>query len=794
MSFSLSARKLVVGWCSLVAIPVAVFSQNSFVTSGGEYSLSGQLAGDQVHPGVSFTTNGGYVVWEDYWMDGKGLGVGAMRLNNDLTGSGVAFKVNSIALGDQETAQVSALNDGGAAFVWQGGRRGFQHIYARFLSSSNTWLTGDVQVNTATNRFQTAPVTATLLNGNVAIVYASADQAGDGSMQDVYLQILAPSGAKVGGEILVNQFTVNNQRTPTIAALPNGRFVVGWVSEQERWTDASNGVPSVDIYARIFEATGTPVTSEILVNAGTQLCTAPDFAAAADNGFLATWIEKDSAVRNNGWDVYARRFTSAGVGVGGSATRVNTQLYGDQYSPKIRRVGTTYLDVWTSIGQDGSREGVFGRYLNDDATVSGSEFQVNVQTFGSQMHQALGSDGGRFLAAWTGFGVGQAGFDVHGQIYSDPALAVIGTNNSVFNTDPNANPNSVSNAQVIVLSLGDGGGDTGSDSNSVTLTLNDVKGTYNGLVFDGANVTAGNSGYITITITTSPKNTQGSFSAKLQMGGKKYSVSGAFNDSGAFSGKIGAYNLNLLVDLHGGDRITGEISDGKWTAALLANRVVFGTTKSTKLAGSYTMLIQPSDATTGNGIGTLTVDFGGNVKLSLVLPDGTKVSESTTLSKDGSWPLYAGPYKGGGVAIGWMKFGTLPADGFDGSAVWIKPAGASGVYPQGLASGVNVTGSFYKFPHAFGNSKLILNGGGLSAPMTNSVTWGLDNKISSTGGNALKLTVNPASGLFQGTVAVGTGKGATVSIQGVLFEKNNVGSGFFLGSDQSGTVSFAPNN
>src|SRR4051794_23455457 len=86
MSFSLSARKLVVGWCSVVAIPVAVFSQNSFVTSGGEYSIAGQLAGDQVHPGVSFTTNGGYVVWEDYWTDGKGLGVGAMRLNNDLTG------------------------------------------------------------------------------------------------------------------------------------------------------------------------------------------------------------------------------------------------------------------------------------------------------------------------------------------------------------------------------------------------------------------------------------------------------------------------------------------------------------------------------------------------------------------------------------------------------------------------------------------------------------------------------------------------------------------------------------
>src|SRR3954471_12984688 len=87
MSFSLSARKLVACWCSMVAIPVVVLGQNSFVPTGGEYSIGGKLPGDQVHPAVSFTTNGGFIVWEDYWVDGKGLGVGAMRLNNDLSGS-----------------------------------------------------------------------------------------------------------------------------------------------------------------------------------------------------------------------------------------------------------------------------------------------------------------------------------------------------------------------------------------------------------------------------------------------------------------------------------------------------------------------------------------------------------------------------------------------------------------------------------------------------------------------------------------------------------------------------------
>ena len=39
---------------------------------------------------------------------------------------------------------------------------------------------------------------------------------------------------EVGNEFLVNQFTSYNQRTPAVAALTDGGFVVAWVSEQQR--------------------------------------------------------------------------------------------------------------------------------------------------------------------------------------------------------------------------------------------------------------------------------------------------------------------------------------------------------------------------------------------------------------------------------------------------------------------------------------------------------------------------------------------------------------------------------
>lgn len=794
MSFLQSVRKVAVCWCSILSVPAAVFAQNSIVTSGGEYAIAGKLPGDQVYPCVNFTTNGGYIVWQDNWIDGtNGLGIGAMRLQNDLSGSGNPFRVNSLVAGDHEKGQVAMLNNGGAVFAWQGGRLGFEHIYARFLSPSNSWVTGDVQVNGATNYYQSSPAIATLLNGNVAMVYSSINQAGAGSLQDVYLQLFTPDGNKLGGEILVNQFTVNNQRSPAVAALANGSFAVAWVSEQERWTDASNGIPSVDIYARVFNNDGTPsaaLPNEFLVNVSSNVCGYPALAASADGGFMASWMEKDLVVRGNGWDIYARRFSSSCVG--GNVTRVNTQLYGDQYLPRIQRAGTNYLDIWTSMGQDGFREGVFGSYLNDDATTSGDEFQVNTTTIGSQMQQTLGSDGaGRFLAAWTSFGVGLNGFDLYAQQYVNPALVSLGANNTNFNSDPNANPNSVSNtppaAQVSLPPPNQGP----TNPVVVTYTFSQVQGTYNGIIYDPNGVTSADSGYVTVTTTG-----KGSFTAKLQLGGKSYSFSGQFSPSGTNSTQLGSLSINLLLDLHGGNQITGQISNGNWTATLQAYLAVFGKTNVTLLSGAYTMVIQSGNGVLGNGIGTVSVNGSGNVNWTLTMPDGTKLNQKTTLSQNGAWPLYAAPYKGGGVVIGWMQFSGAASNGFSGQCVWTKPGGSTAPYTDGLTNAVTILGSDYKVPplayRSFGGSQIVLNGGGLASAITNSATWGFNNKIVNGGPYKMSLSLTTGTGLFKGTI-VDPSTGKSVPFQGVLYEKGNVGLGFFPGANQSGAVSFAPN-
>ena len=428
MCLSLRAQKTFACFSLALAIPGLLLAEGSYVTNGTEYAIAGTLPGDQVHPNLGLNSSGGYLVWEDNITDGYGLGVSALRLDGNFSGSFAPFRVNATAADDQEQPQVSLLSGGGAAFTWLGGKLSYQHIYARFLSSSNTWLsTTDLMVNASSASYQGAPVLATLAGGNVVIAYPSYGQQAADSMQDVYAQILSPAGDKVGGEFLVNQFASFNQRSPGVATLSGGGFVIVWISEQQRTvpsdaadsssvTYANISQPSVDVFARLFNSDGSPVGNEFLVNSNFDICSAPQVAAGSDGGFVVTWAAKNPLVHDYGWDIFARPFSAAGKP--GAVNLVNTYQYGDQYVPRISAAGTDYLIVWTSLGQDGSREGVFGQFLHGNGTPIGGELLINTTTASQQIHPSVSSDGvGRFLVSWSSFVGGAGSFDLFAQRY-----------------------------------------------------------------------------------------------------------------------------------------------------------------------------------------------------------------------------------------------------------------------------------------------------------------------------------------------------------------------------------------
>ncbi len=408
---------------------------NYYSSNGTEYAIVGALPGDQVTPAAAISTNGGYLVWADNATDGDSWGISASKL--DSTDSGVlsSFRVNNDGVGAQENPRVALFQNGGAVFVWQGGKQGFQHIFARFLNSGGTFVTSDVLVPANTNNFQLNPAVTVLGNGNVVIVWQSFNQAGANSMHDVYGRIFTPSGTPVTSEFLVNQYTTYNQRSPVVAGQPNGGFLVSWVSEQQRIAAPSLGgntssssasalvLPSVDIYARYFNSAGTPLANEFVVNTDNNPCANPSLAVATDGSYLISWTARDMTNRTNSLDIYARTYNS--YGTGGSVFYVNSRIYGDEYSSKVSAIGLDFLVTWTSLGQDGSREGVYGRNIHNNGTYNSPEFRINTTTASQQMEPCVSGDGSsQFLVVWRSFTGVANGFDLYAQRYLNMSVGL----------------------------------------------------------------------------------------------------------------------------------------------------------------------------------------------------------------------------------------------------------------------------------------------------------------------------------------------------------------------------------
>ncbi|GIX50407.1 MAG: hypothetical protein KatS3mg132_601 [Limisphaera sp.] len=409
MAARITQRHHISSLLGIVLFPLWVTAQSDITFQGGEYALTEPLPGDQVHPAVAVGPQGGYVVWEDEFTDGHGQGIAARRLDGSSTGTLSPFRVNVTGEGDQILPSVAVLNDGGAVFTWLTGPANRRQVAARFLGTDGLWLTGELIVSATTNSSKQNPAVARLADDSVLFVWSSWNQeAGANPMQGVFARRLGPNGQPLGGEFQINLTTPYNQRTPSVAGLTDGRFVVVWVSEQQRFEN------SVDVYARLFRPDGTPLSGEILVNVDTNVCANPQVAALPGGGFVVVWGQKDTVVRENSWDIWARAFDANGSG--GAVRRLNTHTYGDQFAPRVAVSGASVLVVWTSLEQDGSREGVFGRVLDLSGLPIGAELPINTTTVSQQFHPTVAGDGaGRFLVVWSSFTGIDYGFDLRAQ-------------------------------------------------------------------------------------------------------------------------------------------------------------------------------------------------------------------------------------------------------------------------------------------------------------------------------------------------------------------------------------------
>ncbi|HWD90717.1 MAG TPA: hypothetical protein VG938_00055 [Verrucomicrobiae bacterium] len=329
-----------------------------------------------------------------------------------------------------------------------------------------------------------------------------------------------------------------------------------------------------------------------------------------------------------------------------------------------------------------------------------------------------------------------------------------------------------------------------SSGSSAPVSFTLAQGSYNGLFSDTNGVNPVSSGFFTAKVTS-----KGGLTAKLQLGTHTYSFSKPpFDASGHFNGQVtgkGATPLTVDLQLVNNDEITGTVSGNGWKAKLLAEREAFSAKNKAPWAGNDTLLLSTTTNCTtaaGDSFASVTISSSGAVQWSGMLPDGSKISQKSALSKDGVWPLYAAPYNGAGVFIGWMQCTNNPD--ITGSGVWVAPAGANGLYRSGLTNDLNATGSTVT-GIVSPSIKTILSGASLDSALTNRVT--ISGKIGQSS-NALKLSINTKTGVFSGTM-VDPNSTQVLSLQGAFLEGSGIsGGGFFLSADKTlgGKISLAP--
>jgi hypothetical protein len=333
-------------------------------------------------------------------------------------------------------------------------------------------------------------------------------------------------------------------------------------------------------------------------------------------------------------------------------------------------------------------------------------------------------------------------------------------------------------------------------SGSANLWFRLAAGSYNGLFYDTNGVNPVSSGSFRANVTA-----RGGLTAKLVLGGHTYSFSKPpFDSSGHFSGTVSTRGVagSLKVDLQlvNNDHIVGQVSGDGWVAQLLAYRAAFSSRNKAPWAGNDTLLLATVDtnstAQAGDSFGTVKISSAGTVQWSGMLPDGTKVSQKSTLSKNGIWPLYYPANDGAGCLIGWMQC-TNDSD-ITGSGVWVVPAAPGGLYPQGLTNELNATGSRASGSlGAHASVTAVISGAPLASAVTNSVI--ISGKNSQSADGRLKISANLKTGLFTGSVT-DPNSSQTLSFQGALLEQSGIGGGFFLNTDKSqgGKVHLTPAN
>ena len=321
---------------------------------GEEFQINATSSGNQAEPVVAMDAAAGFVVaWQ-----GPGLieedreDIFAQRFDPNGLPIGGEFRVNSLAV-DQQLFPCAAMNnDGTFIVVWESANtpeEGDKAICGQLYDSNGVEFGPEFFIYAESSVCRYPDVVADA-NGNFAVVWME-----DKSSNSIMGRLFDPNGTPRTDTFDVSTIGFSSVTRPSIAMDAAGHFVVAW-----------DGDPNLagmdDIHARLYDANGTPLGEQFLVN--TTLTCAQQYPQAAMNDygeFVIVWDCRIDPNDDNQRDIFGQRFSSLGEFIG-DEFQINTYELNDQRYPAVAINGAgRFVTVWQSQTQDGSRYGIFSR-------------------------------------------------------------------------------------------------------------------------------------------------------------------------------------------------------------------------------------------------------------------------------------------------------------------------------------------------------------------------------------------------------------------------------------------------
>lgn len=194
-------------------------------------------------------------------------------------------RANTFTRSLQDRACLDIDSAGNVFVVWDSRRQelGSYGVVGQFFDPLGRPLGTELRINQFAPGLQHEAAVAFDKQGRAWVAWQSDGQ--DGDEGGIYLRGFAPSSgsyAPIGDELLVNVTTKGSQSDPSVAINGGGQICVVW----------ANGVQGADAVAtaRLFDASGAPITDEIVIGNATsghdRLATAK---ALSDDRFVIVW-------------------------------------------------------------------------------------------------------------------------------------------------------------------------------------------------------------------------------------------------------------------------------------------------------------------------------------------------------------------------------------------------------------------------------------------------------------------------------------------------------------------------